>query len=86
MSEPNTCVDCGFDLNYSDDDLPICYRCDANEWESMYYKTMRRERDVRNKLTAVRETLTWIDSDKGDEAWKRFAAHQALAIIDGENK
>ena len=33
------------------------------------------------KLAVATEALEWIDSDKGDEAWKKYVAHNALAKI-----
>jgi hypothetical protein len=45
------CPDCGFVLSVVDD-LTVCYRCDSNEWESMY----RKESTERLRLQALIDT------------------------------
>jgi len=47
MSEPNKCVDCGFELDYSDEDIPQCFRCDSQEWQRMLDKATAELKQLR---------------------------------------
>jgi len=70
MGESNKCVDCGFELDYSDEDIPQCFRCDSQEWRRMCDKLTDRDTQIIEHnvyLTAER--------DKYRDACERLVGH-----------
>ena len=47
------CSDCGFELDYTDEDGAICYRCDYDEYRRMY-------QDIRVKFGRLKAQTEWV--------------------------
>lgn len=63
-----SCPDCGYEhLDYSDDDVIRCFRCEANEYSSMYHKMERENARLKVQLaTAVEGLEHYADESNWD--------------------
>lgn len=89
MDDANKCRDCGYELDYSAEDVIVCHRCDSDEYKRMYEKAQSQLTESNRKLeiaeaalVEVRRQALWIKTACSID---RDADNELMSIISDIN-